>query len=151
MKTNKTLITISLAILLLLLATSNVNALFISKEIIPSNNIKESNQKHHPVINLKNTTNRNIKVDYDYYIVKVENKYIQDVGSIVVPAKTTVNLELPKLEFLGGTNNVRTIWFSWESDSKLKPNQNQIDTEYFNALDKTEPEPNKPEVELGCK
>lgn len=141
-KFNQLLIIIFCAIVALFTSINVSNAYdFTSEHITIENDVEATKEKLHPVLIVKNNTNTDLLVTYDFYIYKSDTSEFSN--DIWIKANESVKLELPQLHHLGDTNESRTIWFSWIESSRLKPLQNQIETAIFsNPV-------TPPQVELG--
>lgn len=131
MKNLKQLLIITLCAIIILLTNVNLsNAYdFTSDHITIENDVNATKQKLHPVLIVKNNTNTDILVTYDFYIHKTDSSEFS--SKLLVKATESVVLELPQLHNLGDTKESRTIWFSWDENSRRKPLQNQIETTIF--------------------
>lgn len=116
---------------------------FTSNSITVNNDIKSTQEKLYPVLILKNNTNYDLMVTYDFYINETDASEFAD--DILVKANSSTILELEQLHHLGDTKESRNVWFSWSEKDKLKPSQNQIKTAIFSNPKST------PETELGLK
>ena len=114
---------------------------FTSEHITVKNDLSATEKKLYPVLILKNNTDKDLLVTYDFYIHKTDHDEFD--GEILVKANRSTVLELPQLHHLGETRESRTIWFSWLANTKGKPLQAQIETAIF-----TNPVTN-PDMELG--
>lgn len=106
--------------------------------ITAENNVKMTHEKHYPVIDITNHTDKDIKTEWGAYGDKYQ-------GDILVPAKSTVSLELKDLSFLGNKNETTRVWITWMEESRLKPLGTQVDTIPFELPN----EPITPPAELG--
>ena len=86
-------------------------------------------KKLHPVIIVKNNTDKDLLVTYDFYVTnKDEDVYNND---ILVKANDSYILEIPQLHHLGDSHESRRIWFNWTEPNRIKPLQNEIETIIF--------------------
>lgn len=131
MKKFKLLLVLSLCAIITLITNVNVsNAYdFTSDHITIENDVEATKQKLHPVLIVKNNTNTDLSVTYDFYIH--ENDPDEFSSKLWVKANESIILELPQLHHLGDTKESRTIWFSWDESTRRKPLQNQIETSIF--------------------
>ncbi|MEG2985858.1 MAG: hypothetical protein RR835_14260, partial [Peptostreptococcaceae bacterium] len=95
------------------------------------NDEKATLEKLYPVLIVKNNTNKDINVTYDFYINENDNTEFN--STILVKANESSVLGLPQLSHLGKIQESRRIWFSWQDEGKLKPSQNQVDTFIFKS------------------
>lgn len=134
---------IILCAIIVFLANINVSTAndFTSNHITIENDVKATKEKLHPVLLVKNNTNMDLVVTYDFYVHKNDHQEFSD--KISIKANESVVLELPQLHHLGDTKESRTIWFSWTETRQLKPLNNQIETAIFsNPI-------TPPQIELG--
>ncbi|MGX4600475.1 hypothetical protein [Faecalimicrobium sp. JNUCC 81] len=109
-----------------------------NSSITADNNVKMTQDKHYPVVDITNHTTRDITVEWGAYGDKYQ-------GDILVPGKSTVSLELKDLAFLGNKNETTRVWITWNEPLQLKPLGTQVDTIPFKALS----QPSTPPIELG--
>lgn len=129
---------ITLCAIIVFLSNINISTAndFTSNNITIENDVKATKEKLHPVLLVKNNTNGDLQVTYDFYIHKGDaEEFSKD---ILVKANETLILEIPELHHLGDTRESRTIWFSWSETRSLKPLQNQIETAIFANPSKVE-------------
>ncbi|RDY26777.1 hypothetical protein CHL78_011950 [Romboutsia weinsteinii] len=120
--------------LLIVLSFSVISNAY-SSTISAENDIEATNEKHYPVALITNNRNVDITVEWGAYGDEFQ-------GNILVPANTTVSLELPQLSFLGNNHETTTIWLTWNEENVLKPRGVDLITIPFNA-----PENNDSSVE----
>lgn len=145
MKIFKKIICVSF-LLILILGVNNAKALdFTSNQIKVKNDIVATQKNLYPVLIVENTTDKDLVVDYNFYLY---NDYSSSTSKqFSIKAYDTIVLELPELHHLGDSGEQRNILFSWNYAKTMKPLQTQISTAIFknheDSGDKT------PSVEFG--
>lgn len=113
-----------------------------NREVTVENNLELTRELGYPVINITNTSDVEILVEYDYYKTVINNDYDHITEEIKLSPKESQNIHLKDLAFLGKSGDIRRVWFNWNIKGTLKPKDLTIDTVPFTT-------PSNPQPELG--